>query len=251
MVPLAGTPSSSIASALASARPAVAVSCPSARQASGGAGSSSERLGPRPMIRPASAPSPAICPEKARPVSRNRSWPSILASIGATPSGPARASRMLNRQASGTATSPGATCPAPATVSVPVSGSDSSRASIPCRSTPPRCSVPRSTRACRLESQAGGRCASVAVPGGQGSVRSAPCSTSSRATIVPPSRGTSATRNCAASARSATPSPPSEASTDTPAAVSTGCGSRRSVTLPPIRTGRPSPSDMIAAMLSR
>ncbi len=84
---------------------------------------------------------------------------------------------------------------------------------------------------------------------GQGTCISAPCSTSSSASILPATSAASATRSRNWSARMAMPSPASVRLT--PAAVSTGSGSSVNDTGPAMRTSRPSRSEASVAMDSR
>ncbi len=109
-------------------------------------------------------------------------------------------------------------------------------------------SRPSSTRADSAESQVGVWTIRLSGSSGQGSRRSAPRSTSSRASICPSSSGHSATRN---SSSAAVTRIPSSAPTLTLAAVRIGSGSRRSVIGPSMRTARPSRPAARRAMSAR
>ena len=216
---------------------------PSPRQASAGAGRSCDRSDPRAVTRPLSEPSASMTPDTVPPVSRNLSCPSRLMSIGAAPSRPGRPKRVVKRNGSVDSVAD------PAAESVPVSGSAPSAASMSLKTKSPICSRLSSTRACSPVIQTGGRRLSAPGGGGHGRRRSAPCSVSSRASTRPAISGPSATRSRTALACSTTPSPAS--STLRSVAVRKGCGSRWSVMLPSIWTGRPIPAATRLAMLAR
>ncbi len=91
--PRAGAPPISSSRSWAITRPLPALTCPSARQGRAGAGSSSDRSGPRPEICPASSPSALIWPDNVPPVPTAEPFPSRLIATVADPSSPAWPSR--------------------------------------------------------------------------------------------------------------------------------------------------------------
>ncbi len=241
--PFAGEPPISSARSLTAARPLPTVSRPSARNGTGGAGSSTARLGPRLAIVPASVPSGANWPVKLAPRPFALPCPSSVAFRPATPSEPAAVSRAVKCQ------SWPLNRAVPDADSAPVS-SVAKVASMPVKASCPTVSRPFSIRAANAASQVGGRDRSTPDSAGQGMRRSGPCSTSSRASTCPPISGQSAMRNRSASTRierSAAPLPP----TSTFAAISSGCGSSVSEIGPLMVTGWPSVAVASTSIVAR
>ncbi len=228
--PRAGASPSRNTSWSATASPCATLSRPLPRQASCGAGSSAPRSTPCPPSVPASVPSAAIWPLNRAAVPASGPAPSSARSRAAAPSAPGRDSRSAKFQRRP------AICPCPEAVRVPVSRSVAACARSAVIASRPTLIRPPSTFAATSPSQRGGRSAAGRSCPGQGRCQSAPASVSVRASSRPASSGSSASRSRSACAIS---DPPFRPVIVTPAAVSSGSGSRASRIGPVMRTVLP------------
>ena len=239
--PRAGEPPMMSSRSSATTRPLPAVTCPSACQAWLGAGSSSDRSGPRPLIRPTKPPSAETWPDRVPPVPTAEPWPSRLTWSGADPSAPVRPSRPVICQARPI------TAAVPATAKVPVAGSTRRSAVMALTCKPPTASVPSSRRACS-PAGATSRGDTNAVSG-QGSRICTPRSARSCGSIRPASSAPRATRSRSWAAVALAPSPVSGTVTSPATSVASGSSDRRIG--PAIRTGRPRPAEATASTAAR